>query len=368
MGKKKLQGGMVAMDVFGVEWTKTGAMHMGLTVAYYGFMSDVLELSAKYQRWCGRLRYFVAGVLRLLCLSHYTCEVHYLPALSGLDAEHVEVDHGIHNPTLDPGPLASSIDSSPILAAPTRLNSNSDFAGVVNASYEPSDYVRGLDGKTKRPLPRIITPDEETVTVSSASPSPRARTRSKSKAKSVGSTAPGAWREVTGSCLGDTVSTTAGTRWGPLEGMSDVNAGGAETDIAKSRVHFLVEDEKWESRGGPFLGVMMCNHQCKTVQCIQSQALAPPAEHDDGNVHLLLVHNVGRLQLLRFFLLMQFGRHISLPFVECIKARAVWLNPSIRGHQACGIDGELLTLDGPIMMRVLPHQCHLIGKRTLHTQ
>ncbi len=31
---------MVAMDVFGVEWTKTGAMHMGLTVAYYGFMSD----------------------------------------------------------------------------------------------------------------------------------------------------------------------------------------------------------------------------------------------------------------------------------------------------------------------------------------
>jgi len=279
----------------------------------------VLELSAKYQRRCGRLRYFVAGVLRLLCLSHYTCEVHYLPALSGLDAEHVEVDHGIHNPTLDPGPLASSIDSSPVLAAPTRLNSNSDFAGVVNASYEPSDYVRGLDGKTKRPLPRIITPDEETVTVSSASPSPRARTRSKSKAKSVGSTAPGAWREVTGSCLGDTVSTTAGTRWGPLEGMSDVNAGGAETDIAKSRVHFLVEDEKWENRGGPFLGVIMCNHQCKTVQCIQSQALAPPAEHDDGNVHLLLVHNVGRLQLLRFFLLMQFGRHISLPFVECIK-------------------------------------------------
>jgi sphingosine kinase len=36
----KLQGGLVASDVIGVEWTKTGAMHMGLTVAYYGFMSD----------------------------------------------------------------------------------------------------------------------------------------------------------------------------------------------------------------------------------------------------------------------------------------------------------------------------------------
>jgi sphingosine kinase len=30
----------MASDVIGVEWTKTGAMHMGLTVAYYGFMSD----------------------------------------------------------------------------------------------------------------------------------------------------------------------------------------------------------------------------------------------------------------------------------------------------------------------------------------
>lgn len=30
----------MATDVIGVEWQKTGAVHMGLTVAYYGFMSD----------------------------------------------------------------------------------------------------------------------------------------------------------------------------------------------------------------------------------------------------------------------------------------------------------------------------------------
>jgi anaerobic C4-dicarboxylate transporter len=28
------------MDVFKVEWSKTGASHIGHTVTYYGFMSD----------------------------------------------------------------------------------------------------------------------------------------------------------------------------------------------------------------------------------------------------------------------------------------------------------------------------------------
>lgn len=35
-----LQGGTISTDVIGVEWHKTGAVHYGLTVAYYGFMSD----------------------------------------------------------------------------------------------------------------------------------------------------------------------------------------------------------------------------------------------------------------------------------------------------------------------------------------
>ena len=34
------QGQLVSTDIFAVEWTKTGDLHMGLTVAYYGFMSD----------------------------------------------------------------------------------------------------------------------------------------------------------------------------------------------------------------------------------------------------------------------------------------------------------------------------------------
>ena len=34
------QGGLIAIDVFIVEWVQTSAIHAGLTVAYYGFMSD----------------------------------------------------------------------------------------------------------------------------------------------------------------------------------------------------------------------------------------------------------------------------------------------------------------------------------------
>lgn len=30
----------MSTDIFAVEWTKTGDVHMGLTVTYYGFMSD----------------------------------------------------------------------------------------------------------------------------------------------------------------------------------------------------------------------------------------------------------------------------------------------------------------------------------------
>lgn len=34
------QGGTITTDVIGVECHKTDDVHLGLTVAYYGFMSD----------------------------------------------------------------------------------------------------------------------------------------------------------------------------------------------------------------------------------------------------------------------------------------------------------------------------------------
>ena len=34
------QGGLTATDVFAVEWIQTGVIHFGMTVSYFGFVSD----------------------------------------------------------------------------------------------------------------------------------------------------------------------------------------------------------------------------------------------------------------------------------------------------------------------------------------
>jgi len=35
-----VQGGLTATDVFAVEWIQNNKIHFGLTVSYYGFVSD----------------------------------------------------------------------------------------------------------------------------------------------------------------------------------------------------------------------------------------------------------------------------------------------------------------------------------------
>ncbi|CAM6092065.1 unnamed protein product [Calypogeia fissa] len=388
-----VKGGTVATDVFTVEWAKTGATHLGHTVTYYGFMSDVLELSAKYQGRFGPLRYFVAGAIRLLHLPKYRCEVQFLPAE---DLE-VKIVDSLENPVdVDKGPIydsdteivaeprVSSIDG--ILPTHSRIGSEIDFFGVpTDAANEPSDYVRGLDYKAKRSpsgsrysSPAVL---EEVVAVhplaGAASPSPRSRSRSKSRSdcgsglsvmtpdmiRSSRSSPQLANAEtgVGGSCLGDNLTNSLGRRWGPLEGVYDPKAESTPQIEPVFRIPNEQTGEEWVLRHGPFLGVMICNHECKTVQCLESQAMAPTAEYDDGTLDLLLVRCVGRFQLLRFIIAMQFNRHLSLPFVEYIKVKSVMLTPSKKGHLRCGIDGELLTLDGPITTTVLPYQCQLIG-------
>jgi diacylglycerol kinase family enzyme len=79
-------------------------------------------------------------------------------------------------------------------------------------------------------------------------------------------------------------------------------------------------EDKWEFKKGQFLGILVCNHACRTVQ--SSQVVAPRAEHDDNTMDMLLVHGSGRWRLLRFFLRLQTGQHLSLPYVEYIKVRA----------------------------------------------
>ena len=47
--------------------------------SYFSIFVAVLELSEKYQKRFGHLRYFVAGILKFLCLPKYSFEVEYLP-------------------------------------------------------------------------------------------------------------------------------------------------------------------------------------------------------------------------------------------------------------------------------------------------
>lgn len=78
----------------------------------------------------------------------------------------------------------------------------------------------------------------------------------------------------------------------------------------------------WVRRSGPFLSVMVCNHKCRSVQFLKTQCLAPSAEADDGHLDLMLVQPVGRVDLVRFLTLLQFSKHVDLPFVEYRKVGA----------------------------------------------
>lgn len=94
--------------------------------------------------------------------------------------------------------------------------------------------------------------------------------------------------------------------------------------------------------------------------------MAPKAEHDDNTLDLLLVHGTGRLRLLRFFLLLQLGQHLSLPFVEYVKVKVVKIKPGKHSRGGCGIDGELLPVKGQVISSLLPEQCRLIGRSPNH--
>ncbi|KAG1365127.1 putative Sphingoid long-chain bases kinase 1 [Cocos nucifera] len=121
-------------------------------------------------------------------------------------------------------------------------------------------------------------------------------------------------------------------------------------------------EEKWVVKKGRFLGVLICNHSCRTVQSLSSQVVAPKAERDDNSLDLLLVNGSGRMQLLRFFGCLQFGWHLSLPCVEYVKVKAVKVRSGINTHNGCDIDGELLCVKGQVLCSLLPKQCRLIGR------
>ncbi|KAI5054906.1 hypothetical protein GOP47_0030428 [Adiantum capillus-veneris] len=387
-----VKGGLISTDVISVEWMKTGDFHMGHTVTYYGFMSDVLELSEKYQRRFGPLRYFVAGAMKFLCLRGYECEVEFLPAAS---QEHHEKTDGRAKRNEDTQPnFDESLDietgarvfnGDMICSTPSR--SPLDHDSHSDANFEPSEFVRALDTRSKRSLTMRVAMQngtEEVVAVNHSvsgptTPSPRPRSRSKSRIErgwSAGrnngnGNSKSSWDYAVVDCSIDTAgedfASSLGAKWaaqqevGGLDVKANSGTNGGAHGISKHGGWHSGENEKWVVKQGPFLGVMICNHKCKTVQCLESQVMAPSAEPDDRMLDLLMVHNVGRLRLIQFLVLMQFGRHMSLPFVEYVKVHSVKLKPGNKSNIGCGIDGELMPLNGPISVTLLEDQHQLIG-------
>ncbi|KAG8391113.1 hypothetical protein BUALT_Bualt01G0154200 [Buddleja alternifolia] len=388
-----VKGGLTATDVFAVEWIQTGAIHFGMTVTYFGFISDVLELSEKYQKRFGPLRYFVAGFLKFLCLPKYSYEVEYLPSQRDSEEGKLSADHDIvdmselytdimRRSSKEGLPRASSLSSIDSIMTPSPI-SGADL-DTTCSSNEPSDYVRAIDSKSKRlsatrsnlrAEPEVIHPQQP----HSATPNwPRTRSKSRTDKGWTGLTNDPtrcSWVNTTTNDKEDISSTMsdpgpiwdAEPRW-DTEANWDVEnpieLPGPSEDSEKKEIVGKCE-ENWVVSKGPFLGVLVCNHSCKTVQSLSSQVVAPKAEHDDNSLDLLLVRGSGRLRLLRFFLRLQMGKHLSLPYVDYIKVKSVKIKPGKHTHNGCGIDGELFPVNGQVISSLLTEQCRLIGRSAL---
>ncbi|XP_073002189.1 sphingoid long-chain bases kinase 1-like isoform X1 [Typha latifolia] len=399
-----VRGGFTATDILAVRWIQTEIIHFGTTVSYFGFLSDVLELSEKYQKHFGPLRYFMAGFLRFLCLPKYSFELEYLPILkdvAGAEKKGLEEKEKAELPDYtdvtqrsreESIPRASSLSNIDSIMSPRRMSVEElDTTGSTLASNEPSEYVRGLDPKSKRlSLGRsnIISEPEEVLRPQphlSSNPNwPRTRSKSRTDKAWTGLSAANDSRSswaATSSHEKEDISSTvsdpgpfwdSGPKWDTEPKWDMDPTWESENPIELTRPQNEIElgkrelvpslDEKWVVRKGRFLGILVCNHSCKTVQSLSSQVVAPMAEHDDNSLDLLLVGGSGRVKLLRFLVLLQFGRHLSLPFVEYVKVKSVKIRAGPNTHHGCGIDGEFLFVKGQVLCSLLPEQCRLIGR------
>lgn len=398
-----VRGGLTPIDVFSVEWIQSGTMHYGTTVSYFGFVSDVLELSEKYQKHFGPLRYFVAGFFKFLCLPKYSFELEYLPVLDVNGAEHKILvgqekvdasdlyDDVVRRSRAECLPRASSLSSIDSIMSTGIMSGAELEVCSPRANNEPSEVVRALDPKSKRlSLGRGSTfkePEEVLHPHSHGTSTPNWR-RSKSKSRTekarpglsatndAKSSKVNTDKEDTSSTISDPGPVAvwdSGPKWDDepkwdnqpnWEPETSIELHSPREDIELGLTKELVPslDERWTVRKGRYLGVLVCNHSCKTVQSLSSQVVAPKAEYDDNCLDLLLVGGSGRLRLLRFLVLLQFGKHISLPNVEYIKVKSVRLKAGPNTHDGCGIDGELLHVKGQVRCSLLPQQCQLMGR------
>ncbi|KAK4746874.1 hypothetical protein SAY87_025911 [Trapa incisa] len=378
-----VKGGLTATDVFAVEWIQTGAIHFGMTVSYYGFVSDVLELSEKYQKQFGPLRYFVAGFLKFLCMPKYSFELEYLPAQK---EDHEVVDMAdlytdiMRRSSKEGLPRASSLSSIDSIMTPSRMSVGDP--DTTCGSAEPSEYVRGIDPKSKRlssgrnhvnAEPEVIHPPNPLSTTPNW-PRTRSKSRSEKGWSGLNTTSDRTWGNAAMNDREDISSTISDP--GPIwdtepkwdsepnwDVENQIELPGPAADCLEAGINKELiprYEEKWVAVKGQYLGILVCNHACRTVQ--SSHVVAPKAEHDDSCMDLLLVRGSGRWRLLRFFLRLQMGGHLELPYVDYIKVKSVKIKPGKHCRSGCGIDGELFPLNGQVVSSLLPEQCRLIGR------
>lgn len=324
------------------------------------FFIVVLELCEKYQKRFGPLRYFVAGFLRFLFLPKYSFELEYLPipkeepdegkALNEkekFDMQDLRTDI-VQRSNREGIPRASSLSSIDSIMTPSRMSPGDlDTTRSMLVSAESFEYVCGLDPNSKHfssGRSNLTTKPEEVLHPQSQLP-PRISSKSWADKGWTGlneTNVSRCSRADTANNDKEDISSTLSDP-GPIwdsepkwdtepnwntepnwEVENPIHLPEPTADIEQGITKELVPrlEEKWVVKKGHFLGVLVCNHSCKTVQSLSSQVVAPTAKHDDNSLDLLLVRERGRLRLLRFFICLQFGRHLSLPYVEYIK---VWL-------------------------------------------
>ncbi|KAJ7942655.1 sphingoid long-chain bases kinase 1 [Quillaja saponaria] len=125
-----------------------------------GVIKILLDLSDKYQKRFGPLRYFVAGFLKFLCLPRYNYEVEYRPATKedrdgklSIDREVVDMSDLytdiMRRSNADGIPRASSLSSIDSIMTPSRMSGGDrdTTCSSTHASTKPSEYVPGPKSK-----------------------------------------------------------------------------------------------------------------------------------------------------------------------------------------------------------------------------
>jgi len=116
--------------------------------------------------------------------------------------------------------------------------------------------------------------------------------------------------------------------------------------IKRRRARLVIDDMEQEC---DFVFLMGCN----TKHTGKGMKIAPRAELDDGLIDLVIVKEASRLELLKVFLNVFDGKHLSLPIVEYRQVKMFSLKPA--EYDRLNIDGEL-TGSTPIEVRVIPRR------------